>query len=194
MTILGVILAGGTGERVGGRDKAALALGGAPLIRHVHDRLAPQVDAVLVNSASDYGLALPVAPDPAGGVEGPAAGLAAALTWAEARPQLAITAIATVPVDGPFLPRDLVARLSAAGGPAVAATEDGLQPTFGFWPLAALDGCRALLGQPGGLAMAALVDAAGAQRVAFQEARGFMNVNRPEDLERAERLLAAGAL
>jgi len=190
MSVLGLILAGGTGERMGGRDKGALVLAGAPLIRHVHARLAPQVDRVIVNGAQNYGLDLPVVSDLAGGVKGPTAGLAAALAWVEAHPELTETAIASVPVDGPFLPRDLVARLADVGGPALAETAEGLQPTFGYWPLDALRTCRPLLERPGGLAMTALAEAAGARRVRFDDPRLFINVNRPEDLSAAERLLA----
>ncbi len=43
-----VILAGGLGERLGGRDKATLVLGGETLLSRVRRRLAPLTDQVVV--------------------------------------------------------------------------------------------------------------------------------------------------
>jgi len=192
MSCLGVILAGGTGERLGGRDNGAVLLAGELLIRHVYRRFAAQVDRVVVNASTDYGLGLPIVADLQGGVEGPAAGLGAALAWVEARPELGIEAIASVPVDGPFLPCDLVARLSAVGGVAVAQSGNHLHPTFAYWPLHALQRCRHLLVRRQGMALTALAEGAGARHVRFDEAWAFFNLNRPEDLASAEAFLAAG--
>ena len=48
MRIFGVILAGGTGRRMGGTDKSALLLGAQPLLARVIDRLEPQVEQLAI--------------------------------------------------------------------------------------------------------------------------------------------------
>lgn len=191
MPVLGLILAGGDARRMGGGDKARLDLAGEPLIAHVRRRLAPQVDELAISAGRDYGTGLAFIPDLPGGVKGPLAGLAAAVAWLEAQQRRQISAIATAPVDTPFLPRDLVARLAAAGGQAVAETPQGLQPAFGYWPLAALEAARPLFEQSRGAAMAALIDATNAARVRFEDERAFLNINHPDDLAKAEAQLAA---
>ena len=108
-TITGVILAGGQGRRMGGADKGLQELGGRPMAAHVLERLAPQVDAVLISANRNLEryaeLGCPVLPDTLDGYAGPLAGLQAAL--AQATTPLLVTA----PCDSPFLPADLVARL-----------------------------------------------------------------------------------
>jgi molybdopterin-guanine dinucleotide biosynthesis protein A len=49
----GVVLAGGRSTRFGERDKAVADLAGVPMIRRVADRLAPVVDALVVNCRAD---------------------------------------------------------------------------------------------------------------------------------------------
>lgn len=108
-TITGVILAGGQGRRMGGADKGLQELDGRPMAAHVLERLAPQVDAVLISANRNLDryaeLGCPVLPDTLVGYAGPLAGLQAAL--ARATTPLLVTA----PCDSPFLPADLVARL-----------------------------------------------------------------------------------
>lgn len=49
----GVIIAGGRSTRFGDEDKALADLAGRPMVRRVADRLAPAVDAVVVNCRAD---------------------------------------------------------------------------------------------------------------------------------------------
>ncbi len=110
--ISGVVLAGGLGRRMGSVDKGQQMFLGRPLTAWVADRLAPQVDELLINAnrneAAYAALGFPVIADRLPGFAGPLAGLHAAL--AHARHPL----VATAPCDSPFLPTDLVARLAAA--------------------------------------------------------------------------------
>ncbi len=188
--ILGLVLAGGASRRMGGHDKALCRLGGEPLVSRVARRLAPQVDRLMISGSSDYGLDCDTFPDRPDGARGPAAALHAALCWCTAHPRAAVAAIATVPVDGPFFPHDLVRRLAAHGGAAIAETADGRQPTFAYWPLDALSAARALLAAPEGLALRRLADAVGAEAVRFNEEDAFFNINTPADLARAEAMLS----
>ena len=71
---------------------------------------------------------LPDAPEHA--AKGPLAGLAAGLAWAE---QIGADTLLTVPVDTPFAPTDLLARLSPA---AAVACHDGRQHHLvAHWPV-----------------------------------------------------------
>ena len=53
MKIVGLVLAGGQGRRLGGADKALLPLGTRPLIHHVLARLSPQVADVAISANGD---------------------------------------------------------------------------------------------------------------------------------------------
>ena len=107
--VTGIVLAGGQGSRMGGVDKGLAPFRGRPLVAHVIERFAPQVDELLVNAnrnPADYGrFGHPVIADEIPGFAGPLAGFERGL--AHARGAL----VATVPCDSPFLPADLVARL-----------------------------------------------------------------------------------
>lgn len=195
MRVAGLILAGGAGLRLGQRDKALVAVGGRTLVVNAVRRLAPQVGALALSANGDPArfadLGLPVLPDPPGPRAGPVAGVAAGLHWAAAH---GLDAIATVAVDTPFFPDDLVARLSGAarGRVALAADGRGLHPTFALWPVtrrADLDGLIAR----GTLALRAAAAGIGCVTVEFA-GDDFFNVNSPADLAEAERRAArAGA-
>jgi len=193
---VGVILAGGRATRMGGGDKALLDLGGRPMLGYVIDRLRPQVAAMAVNANGDparFGrFELPVLRDPVDGFAGPLAGVLAGMGWAV---QQGATHLVTVAGDTPFFPADLVARLVAAAGNApiaLAATPDGLQPTFGLWQVSLRDELALALAA-GSRKVASWAEAAGAVRVAFGDASAFFNVNTPEDLAVARARLSGEA-
>ena len=208
---LGVILAGGLATRMGGGDKGLLSLGGESLLSRVIDRLSPQVAGLALNANGDAarfaGLGLPVVADTIEGFAGPLAGVLAGLDWAA---EQGAEAIVTVAADTPFFPHDLVARLVAASDgqshPLVLATTPksgdevlksggkgrvNRHPTFGLWPVALRDDLRAAL--TGGLRKVVLWTDQHGGREALFEAEPFdpfFNVNTPEDLARAEALIA----
>ncbi|HQU78304.1 MAG TPA: molybdenum cofactor guanylyltransferase MobA [Azonexus sp.] len=131
--ITGVVLAGGLGRRMGGIDKGLQELRGRPLVHWVVERLAPQVDELLINANQNgeryAAFGHRVVPDQIPDFAGPLAGLHAALS-AAAHPL-----VATAPCDSPFLPADLVSRLfsalTATGADlAVARTFDQPHPVF----------------------------------------------------------------
>ncbi len=186
----GVILAGGEGSRMGGADKALLMLGGVTLIERVADRLRPQAGQMAISANGDPArfafTGLPVLQDERR--MGPLAGLLAGLVWARAG---GADAVVTAAVDTPFFPDDLVARLQAAGAPAVAMSGGRMHPTFGFWPVSLEPLLRAAL-DAGKAKLMRFAEAAGAATVEF-EAGGddpFRNLNTPGDLALAERALA----
>lgn len=135
--ICGLILAGGTGRRMGGVDKGLEPLRGRPMVSWVVERLRPQVATLIINANNhlqDYGaLGFPVVRDQVhesdGGFAGPLAGLAAGL--AACKHDYLVTA----PCDSPLLPGDLVNRLrnaltTAGAQLAVAKTGNQVHPVF----------------------------------------------------------------
>jgi len=196
MQTVGVVLAGGRATRMGGGDKGALMLDGRPLLTRCINRLAPQVDHLVLNANGDptrfaqYGL--DVVCDSIPGFAGPLAGVLAGMDWAA---EQGADFVISVAVDTPFFPQDLVKRLRASGPLALAATPDPVRkpnrhPTFGLWPVALREDLRAAL-RNGLRKVVVWTEAHGAATVSFPVDRfdPFFNINTPEDLTAAEALL-----
>lgn len=49
-SVTALVLAGGRAERMGGEDKGLIALCGRPMIYHVIERLAPQVECIRISA------------------------------------------------------------------------------------------------------------------------------------------------
>ena len=195
---LGLVLAGGLARRMGGGDKLMLRIGGSTILERVLDRFRPQCAAIVLNANGDPArfaqTGLPVVPDSIPDFAGPLAGILAGLDWASAHaPQ--IEWIASVPGDGPFLPRDLVARLhdarmAAAEPLACARSGDWRHPVVGLWPVALRADLRHALVEEDlhkielwtarhGIAIAEWPD---------QPVDPFFNVNTPDDAAAAEQI------
>lgn len=189
LAITGVVLAGGQSRRMGGRDKGLVPLQGRPLIAHVLERLAPQVEEILVianrNAAAYAAFGHRVLPDAVGNFAGPLAGLHRGLF--EARHPLVLG----VPCDCPALPHDLASRLLAAlettgAGLAVARSPERVQPVFCLCRRELLPALEAYL-NAGGHRVESWQATCKRVEVAFDDApEAFANVNSPEDLARAE--------
>lgn len=184
-----VILAGGRSRRMGGGDKGLLLLKDRPMLAHVLERVAPQCGSILINSNSDPGLfrcfGVPVAPDATHGFQGPLAGLLTGLLWAR---QCGASHVLSVACDTPFLPDDLVARLSQAlAGSQIAIAADGERshPVIGLWPVALAERLEADLAS-GVRAMHRWLDSFSVCEVLFA-ARDLRNINTPADLCTADR-------
>ncbi len=196
--IVGVILAGGMASRMGGGDKPLLTLAGRPMLDSVLERLAPQCSRMVLSANGDparfanYGL--PVVADPVTGSVGPLAGILAGMDWA-ARELPAAEFIATVPGDCPFLPRDLVSRLSEArrapgADIALAASGGRTHNVVGLWPVALRDHLRQAIVAERLRKVALWTSRYRTVSVPWVEGPidPFLNVNTPGDLEEAERL------
>jgi molybdenum cofactor guanylyltransferase len=188
--VSGLILAGGQGRRMGSADKGLVRLHGQPMVRHVLDRFAPQVDEVLINAnrniAEYEALGHPVIRDQIDGFAGPLAGFHAGLTHAK------YPLLATVPCDSPFLPLDLVARLSAGleaqhADLAVARTHDQPHPVFALVRREVLPHLTHFL-DGGGRKIDAWYATLKSIEVAFDdEAEAFRNINTADELAEASR-------
>jgi len=142
--IPGVLLAGGLARRMGGGDKPMRTIRGRTILERVIARLEPQCDGLILNANGDparfAAFGLPVVADGVADFPGPLAGILAGLDWAAAnRPE--VSHIVSAAADCPFLPRDLVARLSSARAAqgaelAVAASDGQTHPVIGLWSVA----------------------------------------------------------
>lgn len=188
--ITGLVLAGGLGRRMGGVDKGLQLLDGRRLIDRVIERLAPQVDTLLVNANRNLDvyaeLGHPLVVDRFEGFVGPLAGIHAGLT-ACTTPWLAV-----VPCDAPFLPLDLVVRLRAAlesqaAHIAVARTADGLQPTFALMHRDALASLTDYLAT-GGRRLRDWYQTLPLAIIDFADAEAFTNLNSPAELAASSRV------
>lgn len=188
MTITGLILAGGLGRRMGGRDKGLQPFRGKPMAAWAIERLAPQVDALLINANQNQeayaAFGYPVVPDRIAGFAGPLAGLHTGLLTCET------PLLVTAPCDSPFLPEDLVARLRAAleaAGADLAVAQTGTQPhpVFCLVRREVLDGLTAFL-EAGGRKVDAWYAALKVAEVPFADEAAFANINTLDELNQLE--------
>ncbi len=197
----GILLAGGRATRMGGGDKVLQRLGGIPLVARVIAILQPQCDALIVSANgkvarfAEFGL--PVVADEIEDYAGPLAGVLAGLDFLAARQPQAAFAV-SVSSDTPFLPADLVARLhaarAAAGADIVCARSGGIiHPVIALWPL----GIRPALRQALAENLRKVDRFLSRYAVAYADwpvvpADPFFNINTPDDLAAAERILCDG--
>lgn len=189
----GLILAGGRSSRMG-TSKALLDIGGRSLLRHVVDRLTPQVSAIAIN----VGGTLPgfesmtTIEDVVSGQLGPLAGILTGMKHFAAFHARFVSA----PCDSPFLPADLVARLLDAAGDdrtvALAASAGRNHPVFALWPTALAEDLEQWLAQPDNRRINAFIHRHRSVTVDFEvvgmddgELDPFFNINTPDDLARA---------
>jgi molybdopterin-guanine dinucleotide biosynthesis protein A len=181
--VSGVILAGGLGRRMGGVDKGLKELRGKAMVQWVLERLAPQVDDIVINANQNLeryrAFGHRVVPDEIGGFAGPLAGLHAGLKAAQR------ALVVTVPCDSPFLPADLVFRLKNALGKndlAVAKTGAQPHPVFALVRRECRENLEAFLAR-GGRKIDAWYAALNVVEVSFDdEADAFRNLNTLEEL------------
>lgn len=185
MKITGIVLAGGLGRRMGGVNKGLLPFQGRPLVVHALERFAPQVDELFINANSDLeiyaGFGYPVISDAIAGFAGPLAGLQRGMAVAR-HPY-----VATVPCDSPYLPANLVSRLTIAleqngADLAVARTGDQPHPVFCLCRRSLLPGLTAFL-ENGGRKIDAWYAAVNVAEASFDDMpEAFANINTPKEL------------
>jgi len=194
-----VILAGGLARRMGNADKAFVQLNSQPLLTHVINKIAPQVSHLIINANGDPARFepwnLPVVADTISDFPGPLAGVLAAMEWTrDHHPQSKW--VVSIPVDTPFAPLDLVARLLQSikdnnADMACAKSNGRAHPVVGLWPVALADNLRQAMIED----EIRKVDLWTAQfklaqvEFAADNIDPFFNINRPEDVAQAENLI-----
>ena len=183
--ITGLVLAGGRASRMGGIDKGLVEFGGRTLVERVIERLRPQVGPLMISANRNLdayrAFGFPVLLDAADGLEpfpGPLAGLLAGLRAART-PWLA-----AAPCDAPFLPLDLVSRLSASLGAsraAMACIGDRAEPVFCLLHADLADDLAAALAN-GERRAETWLRGVGAAPAVFLQAENFANFNTLQEL------------
>jgi molybdenum cofactor guanylyltransferase len=193
--IAGVILAGGAGTRVGG-EKALLPFAGGTLLDSVIARAPQQVSQLALSvpeaAADIYRSRYPNYPllfDSFAERVGPLAGVIAGLEWL--RTLEAMKWLATFPCDTPFLPRDLVAQLTAnaANVPVFAHDGERLQGACAVWPGHSLEPLREGVETGPLRSLQSAMNALGGKMCLIRGDTGaFFNINTRDDLARAEEM------
>lgn len=191
-TIPVVILAGGEGRRIGG-GKPQRHLAGKTLLQHAIAKAGSYSTAVAISLGKgaqwpngDFAII-----HDEGDVQGPIAGLIAALKFASSRGH---DRVMIIPCDTPFLPDDLMQRLSEALGDtsvAVALSAEQLHSACSLWKVEVADLLPEYLAQ-GRRSLIGFAELAGYVAVEWpgpDEGR-FMNINTAGDLLEAEQIFA----
>jgi molybdopterin-guanine dinucleotide biosynthesis protein A len=196
--IVGVILAGGQSRRFGGGDKFLKTLNGTPLIDHVVERVRSQTDGLIINSNSEAVLFesfdLPVVADTIQGYAGPLAGILTGMEWVKENAP-AHEWMITFPSDGPFIPLDCAQKmLLCAESDKVeivcAASGGRTHPVCALWHIDLAQDLRRAM-QEEEMRKIDLWTARHKLSVlefSDQPHDPFFNINRPEDLARAEQI------
>ena len=184
----GVILAGGRSTRMG-TDKSFLTFGGKSLLRRTFDTVRPQVAHMAISTNvpawrfDDFDAE--IVPDRRSDVQGPLAGIDAALA------RFPSETLLIVAVDLPFIPADLGVRLRHHGALCrFAAVQE--RHVLALWLNArAREPLRRYL-DAGGRALKGFLQCHG-EPVSFDDRRFAFNLNTPADFGAALRLLKESA-
>ncbi len=170
---------------MGEQDKGLIGYRGKPLAQWVIERLAPQVDELLVSANRNQDayarFGYPVLADQLPGFAGPLAGIHAGFSRARHPWLLA------VPCDSPLLPLDLAVRIlaaaTAAGAPAAfVRCGERRHPVFCLCRTDKCGDLHAYLSE-GERQVAAWLVKVGAVEVDFSDqASAFININTLDDL------------
>lgn len=182
-----VVLAGGKSVRFGS-PKGLVDFNGRPLISHVITNMSEQTSAPVVINADPKG------PYSAFGETifepeefremGPLAGILSSLIWAQSE---GFEHVATVPLDVPLLPSELLDELQKLA-PSFALTSSRRHYVIGLWPISLMDDLTSFL-RSGGRSAKDWVRDCSAKPCLFDKSsseQAFSNLNTPQDLARLQ--------
>jgi molybdenum cofactor guanylyltransferase len=182
--ITAVILAGGQGRRMGGRDKGLMEFNGKPIIELLIEKLQEQDIELVINANRNqpayqqYGY--PVLSDELADFQGPLAGFATAMKGVKTN------FILTLPCDGPLLADNLVEAFidaQAKSNAEICVADDGerLQPVYALIRVDLVDDLEAFL-HSGDRKIDRWYARHDFARVDFSRQKNmFANINKPED-------------
>ena len=135
-----VIIAGGKGRRMGGKEKALVNLLDRPLISYTLEKISGKVAPIALNVNTNLKefkkFGYKILEDPIKGHLGPLVGILASLNWAKKLDQKWVL---TLPCDTPFLPKNLIVSLIKAKNEnpdidlVVAKSRGFNQPVIALW-------------------------------------------------------------
>jgi molybdopterin-guanine dinucleotide biosynthesis protein A len=182
-----VILAGGKGRRMGGKDKGLIAFKNDSLIKHIIDAISQQTNTILINANrniekyAEYGY--PVIEDSLSDFQGPLAGFMAAMSVAET------DYILTLPCDGPIIVEnyveEMISRLNRTGSEIVVASDgQRMQPVYALIPVKLQSSLQKFLGD-GERKIDKWYQQHQTSLAEFNDESGvFTNMNTPEDIKK----------
>ena len=191
-----VVLAGGSGTRLGGVDKGLLRWKGEPFAVHLTRLLANVGPVALVTQTRQTryaaplrqaGLAVTVIHDPWDDL-GPMAGLVAGLNWAL---EQGCDGVVVAPCDAPRLNEKWLSRLLDAAARSsnrvhVCEVDERLQPLHGWYPVSLAAELHAAV-SAGERRVARWISAYDPQILPCSDlAEQFLNVNTPADRDQLE--------
>jgi len=107
-----VILAGGKGRRMGGKEKALINLLDRPLVSYILEKISGKAAPIALNVNTNFekfkNFGYEILEDPIKGHLGPLVGILASLNWAK---NIDKKWVLTLPCDTPFLPLNLIESL-----------------------------------------------------------------------------------
>jgi molybdopterin-guanine dinucleotide biosynthesis protein A len=177
--LIGAILAGGAGRRIGGA-KATRMLGGRPLASYPAAALAQECERVAI--VAKPGVELPDLPgverwdDEPAEPRHPLTGIVHALERAAGEPVLICAA------DMPYVTADALRTLAAAGTTSIAVADGVLQPVLGLY---APDVLAALTAAEPNAPLTRTVEGLGPELVPLPSQQ-VRSIDTPEDLASAE--------
>lgn len=190
MRVSGLILCGGQGRRMLGKDKGWVEISGQPMIERVMERIKPQVDEILINANRNIKryrqFNQAIVEDIMTGYQGPLAGILSAMSIS------GNSFLACVPCDCPFFPMDLVARMLAvqqSSAADIVSVSDGYRthPVFALIKTDLQSSLEDYL-QSGQRKIDRWYGQHNYQLVEYSNAPHFFeNINTPEQLELAQR-------
>ena len=203
--VMGVVLAGGQGRRMGFVNKPLVKIGGKTVLSHILARMSPQLDEIIINANAahdayrDY--ELEIVADELGGFLGPLSGVLTAMDWV-AMNKAGVSHILTFPGDAPFIPHDLAKRLVGAVNdagegdqPCLARAVSGgrANPVVGLWPIAIRSELRDSLVNKDIRKIDRFTADYLMQDVQFDGVPDpFFNINTEDDVKIADRILNCG--
>jgi molybdenum cofactor guanylyltransferase len=187
--VTAVILAGGQGRRMGGRDKGLLEFDGRLMIEILIERLKDQQLDILINANRNQAIyesyGYPVIGDELEDYQGPLAGFASAMATVTSN------YILTLPCDSPMLANNFADRFIETqdrGKSSVCVAHDGerLQPVYALIDTRLLDDLKLFL-DSGERKIDRWYARHNYARVNFSDDTAmFQNINTPEDQQRMQ--------
>lgn len=181
--VTGVILAGGRGSRMGGKDKGLIIYKGKWLYLHVLERLHPQMDKICISANRNIAVyrqsGLKVIPDSLPDFPGPLAGMLSALENINTEWALFSSC------DTPCIPTDLGPRLWQKKQTALAvwaSSSEKEHPTLVLLHISLIDSLKAFM-KKGERKTRLFLQQVGGHSVLFNDCpTAFTNINWPKDL------------
>ena len=196
--VFAVILAGGSSRRMQGISKPIARLGRKPLLNHVVDRIAPQVEQCFISHNGDKenfdAAKLHCIADQYQPPRGPLEGILSTLLEMQ-RLNVEADWLLAVPVDCPFLPKQLVSELLISNelhsSPvSFARCKNRSHYLCSLWATSVIPEITEYLSD-GSFSVRGLLSKLSASERYFTEDKeeNFFNINSREDLAHAESLL-----